>query len=56
MELNESVVVEKWERVDEDGEGDKELLGRVGGGMMKCEGVRVEEGVMGLVCGDFGSM
>lgn len=55
-DFNESLVVEKWERVHNHRGRHKELFPTVAAGMMKSHGLTVDQAVMAFLCRDFGSI
>jgi cytidylate kinase len=55
-DFNESLVVEKWERVQDHRQRHKGLFPTVAAGMMKSHGLTVDQAVMAFLCRDFGSI
>ncbi|QVW27123.1 putative kinase [Escherichia phage vB_EcoM-ZQ1] len=56
VDFNESLVVEKWERVHDHRQRHKDLFPTVAAGMMKSHGLTVDQAVMAFLCRDFGSI
>lgn len=56
VDFNESLVVEKWERVHDHRQRHKDLFPTVPAGMMKSDGLTVEQAVFAFLNRDFGSI